>query len=61
MLICPETRYDIVNRRGVLDGQLVLAPNEHIVGFGATSMYVAVSNDDGIQHLERHPWKLKAS
>jgi hypothetical protein len=50
-----------VNRRGVLDGQLVLAPNEHIVGFGATSMYVAVSNDDAIQHLERHPWKLKAS
>jgi len=55
----PEMRYDIVNRRGVMDGQLVLSPNARIVGFGAGSAYVAAANDDGIQHLERYPWKLK--
>ena len=52
----PEARYDIVNRRGALDGQLVLATNERIVGFGAGTAYVAVTDDDGIQRLRRHPW-----
>ena len=51
-----EARYDIVNRRGGLDGQLVLATNERIVGFGAGTAYVAVTDDDGIQRLRRHPW-----
>ena len=52
----PETRYDVVNRRGALDAQLVLAANERIVGFGASSVYVSVTDDDGIQRLRRHPW-----
>lgn len=52
----PETRYDVVNRRGMLDGQLVLAANERIVGFGASAVYLAVTDDDGIQRLRRHPW-----
>ena len=52
----PETRYDVVNRRGVLDAQLVLAANERIVGFGPSSVYLAVTDDDGIQRLRRHPW-----
>jgi hypothetical protein len=52
----PETRYDVVNRRGTLDAQLVLAPNERIVGFGRSSVYLAVTDDDGIQRLRRHPW-----
>jgi hypothetical protein len=42
-----------------MDGQLVLSPNARIVGFGAASAYVGAANDDGVQHLERHPWKLK--
>ena len=54
----PETRYDIVNRRGVLDGQLTMPSNERIVSIGATSVYVAVIDDDGIQRLRRHPWPL---
>jgi hypothetical protein len=29
---------------------------ERIVGFGMTSDYVAVTDDDGIQLLRRHPW-----
>jgi hypothetical protein len=51
-----EQRYDVVNRRGVLDGQLTLPENERIVGFGAHSVYVAVTDSDGIQRLRRHPW-----
>jgi hypothetical protein len=57
----PETRYDVVNRRGLLDGQLILRPNERIVGFGAATVYVAVSDDDGIQRLQRHPWTLQSA
>ena len=53
----PETRYDVVNRRGTLDGQLVLSPNERIAGVGASSVYVAVSDDDGIQRIRRHAWR----
>ena len=56
----PETRYDIVNRRGTLDARLVLGANERIVGFGSSSVYVAVTDDDGIQRLRRHPWPPRA-
>ena len=52
----PETRYDVVNRRGALEGVLVLATNQRIVGFGAGAAYVSVTDDDGIQRLRRHPW-----
>ena len=51
-----ETIYDVVNRRGQLDGQLTLPPNERIAGFGAASVYVVVVDDDGIERLRRHPW-----
>ncbi len=52
----PEARYDLVDRRGSLRGQLTLARNERIVDFGAKSVYTAVTDDDGIQRLRRHPW-----
>jgi hypothetical protein len=54
-----ETIYDVVNRRGQLDGQLKLAPNEHVVGFGVASVYVVVADDDGIERLRRHPWTAR--
>jgi hypothetical protein len=57
----PEARYDVVNRRGGLDGQLVLATNERVVGFGARSVYLSVTDDDGIQRLRRHPWPPAAA
>ena len=41
---------------GLLLGQLVLASNQHILGFGAQSAYVITTDDDGIQRLTRHPW-----
>lgn len=52
----PDTRYDVVDRRGVLSGQLFLARGERLIGFGARSAYVAAADDDGIQRLRRHPW-----
>ena len=51
-----EMRYDIVNRAGRIDGQLTMDANERIIGFGPRSVYVAVTDDDGIQRLQCHTW-----
>lgn len=52
----PGTRYLVVNRRGTLDGELVLEEHSEIIGFGAKSVYVITADEDGIQRLSRHPW-----
>jgi hypothetical protein len=52
----PGTRYLVINRRGTVDGELVLGPNEDIIGFGPRSAYVAFTDEDDIQRLRRHPW-----
>lgn len=55
----PNTRYDIVGRNGALASQLELAANEKIVGFGnGTTVYVATTDDNGIQLIARHNWLL---
>jgi hypothetical protein len=51
----PGTRYDVIDRAGNRVSQIVLPANEHILGFGAKSVYVVVTEDDGIQRLRRHP------
>jgi hypothetical protein len=51
-----ETRYDIVNRRGGLDAQLLLPANERITGVGSRSVYVVHTDSDGIRRLRRHAW-----
>ena len=51
----PGTRYDVIDRAGNRVGQIVLPQNEYILGFGARSVYVVVTDDDGIQRLRRHP------
>lgn len=51
-----ESRYDVINRRGDLDGQVVLPKDARIVGFGRQSVYVSVKTDGGDERLERHPW-----
>ena len=45
-----------MDRRGVLVRQVVLPPNQKILGFGRVSVYVVVSDADDLQTLERHPW-----
>jgi hypothetical protein len=52
----PGTRYDVIGRAGTRRTQLILAANEHVLGFGARSLYVIETDDDGIQRLRRHPW-----
>ncbi len=54
----PETRYDVVDRRGVLVGQLTMPETERIVGAGARSVYVAVKDENDIERLRRHPWSM---
>ena len=51
----PGTRYDVIDRAGNRVGQIVLPQNEHILGFGASSVYVVVTDGDGVQRLRRHP------
>lgn len=52
----PAVRYIIVNRRGTIDGEITLAANEEIIGFGPKSVYVAYKDEDDVQRLRRHPW-----
>lgn len=51
----PGTRYDVIDRAGNRVTQIALPANEQILGFGARSVYVVVTDDDGIQRLRRHP------
>jgi hypothetical protein len=55
-----DTRYDLIDRTGIRRGQLVLKRNEHILGFGAASVYVIETDNDGIQRLRRHPYTASA-
>lgn len=52
----PERRYDIINRHGTLEAQLIMANNEAILGFGAKSIYITVTAPNGQQSVQRHPW-----
>ena len=52
----PAPRCDFVDRRGVLRGQLVLANEARLLAFGAKSAYVVITDSDGIERLQRHPW-----
>ena len=51
-----DNRYDLVDRRGFLIGQLVIGDAERVVGFGRAAIYVAVADSDGIERLKKHPW-----
>jgi hypothetical protein len=51
-----ESRYDIVDRKGIRVGELVVKRNQRILGFGAASIYVAETDADGLQRLSQHPW-----
>jgi len=52
----PGVRYDRVNRSGRLVGWVELPVDQRIAGVGARGAYVIVTDDDGIQRLERHPF-----
>jgi hypothetical protein len=50
----PETRYDVVDRRGALVGRVTLPATAKIVGLGNRTVYTSLTDDDGIQRLRRH-------
>jgi hypothetical protein len=52
----PGNRYDVVNRRGELEGQLSLPATERVIDFGSKSVYIIVTDADGIQRVRRHAW-----
>lgn len=52
----PGMRYLVINRAGVIDGEIQLAANDEVVGFGTKSIYISFKDDDDVQHLRRHPW-----
>jgi hypothetical protein len=52
----PVVRYLVINRKGAIDGEIVLAANEEYVGFGEKSIYISFKDDDDLQRLRRHPW-----
>ncbi len=55
-LAYPGTRYDVIDRQGVLRHTLVLPVNEWIVGFGGGTVYVVQQKSRGEHRLLRHPW-----
>ncbi len=52
----PGNLYDVINHSGIRERQVYLPPNESILGFGKGTVYVTVTDDDGIVRLRRHPW-----
>jgi hypothetical protein len=52
----PEPTYDIINRKGALLAHLVLPVGHRLLAFGHRSAYVVVTDNDGIERLQRHSW-----
>ena len=52
----PRIRYLIINRRGTIDSEISVGAKESIVGFGASTIYIAFKDDDDVQRIRRHPW-----
>jgi hypothetical protein len=52
----PQPRYDVINRKGKLEGQILLRWNERILGFGAKSVYILETGNDEAQVIRRHAW-----
>ena len=52
----PQSRYDVVDRRGRLVRSLELPASVRIAGAGRKDLYVETASDDGFEHVRRHPW-----
>ena len=45
--------YDVVDRRGALVARVAAGPDVRIVGFGRGTVYTVLTDDNGVQHLQR--------
>lgn len=50
--------HDLIDRTGVRVGTLELPAGSRVVGTGRGVVFVAAPDDDGIEHLHRHPWPI---
>jgi hypothetical protein len=50
----PNPVYDVFDASGNLAGQVTLRPKSRVVGFGKGTVYVARSDEDDLQYLERY-------
>jgi hypothetical protein len=50
-------RYDVIDRRGELERQLILRKNERILGFGTKSVYIVAADESDLETLRRHDWR----
>lgn len=50
----PGRRWDLIDRKGAYVGSLSLPDGQSLVGFGAISAFVLVTDDDGLQTIRRH-------
>jgi hypothetical protein len=52
----PARQYDVIDREGVRVSRFKLPVHHEVVSAGQRWLYVAVTNDDGVQRLTRHRW-----
>ena len=55
----PGPLYDVFDRQGNRTYQLSMPSNQRPIAFGAKSLYVVTTDDDGIQRLSRHAWPVR--
>jgi hypothetical protein len=51
----PHPPYDVVDRRGALVARVRAGPDVTVVGFGRESVYTVLTDENGIQRLQRRP------
>jgi hypothetical protein len=51
----PHPPYDVVDRRGALVARVRAGADVRVVGFGRASMYTVLTDENGIQRLQRRP------
>lgn len=54
----PLARYDLVDRGGKRVGVISLSGSRSIVGFGRGHVFVAATDADGLQTIERYSWRF---
>lgn len=54
----PDPLFDVFDRQGNRLYQLSISSNQRPIAFGAKSLYVVVTDDDGIQRLSRYAWPV---
>lgn len=47
--------YDVINRNGARDAILSIPLSGRIAGFGDGTVYIVTMDEDGLQHIARHP------